>query len=164
MNHHLEVPFYTLEHQYGFSGVDGADKAEAQKGGAGRKDARQSGNMIIHGDNLLALKALMPEYEGRVDCIYIDPPYNTGEEKWVYNDNVNGPHIFKLLSEVGGKVIIETKGDHLANLASAAKIRQGEYFERLDKTGRYKYFITYQHQGVEGAVAVNKLVELMRRM
>ena len=85
-----------------------------------------SGNMIIHGDNLLALKALMPEYEGRVDCIYIDPPYNTGEEKWVYNDNVNDP--------------------------------------RLDKTGRYKFFMTYQHQGMEGVVAVNKLVELMRRM
>ena len=82
--------------------------------------------MIIHGDNLLALKALMPEYEGRVDCIYIDPPYNTGEEKWVYNDNVNDP--------------------------------------RLDKTGRYKFFMTYQHQGMEGVVAVNKLVELMRRM
>ena len=103
VNHHLEVPFYTLEHKYGFSGEDGADKAEAQKGGAGRKDAPLSGNMIIHGDNLLALKALMPEYEGRVDCIYIDPPYNTGEEKWVYNDNVNDPHIRKWLGEVVGK-------------------------------------------------------------
>ena len=114
VNHHLEVLFYTLEHQYGFSGEDGADKAEAQNGVAGRKDAplsgrlvqrdaRQGGNMIIHGDNLLALKALMPEYEGRVDCIYIDPPYNTGEEKWVYNDNVNDPHIRKWLGEVVGK-------------------------------------------------------------
>jgi len=48
------------------------------------------GNLIIHGDNLHALKALMPRYAGRVNCIYIDPPYNTGNEKWVYNDNVNG--------------------------------------------------------------------------
>lgn len=70
VNHHLEVPFYTLEHQYGFSREDGLENSETH-----------SGNMIIHGDNLLALKALMPEYEGRIHCIYIDPPYNTGEEK-----------------------------------------------------------------------------------
>ncbi len=50
-----------------------------------------SGNLIIHGDNLLALKALLPSFSGRVKCIYIDPPYNTGNESWVYNDNVNSP-------------------------------------------------------------------------
>ena len=60
------------------------------------------GNMIIHGDNLEALKALLPEYEGKVDCIYIDPPYNTGTEKWVYNDNVNDPRIRKWIGEVVG--------------------------------------------------------------
>ena len=49
--------------------------------------------MIIHGDNLLALKSLLPQYEGLIKCIYIDPPYNTGEEGWVYNDNVNDPQI-----------------------------------------------------------------------
>lgn len=59
-------------------------------------------NMIIHGDNLEALKALLPEYEGKVDCIYIDPPYNTGTEKWVYNDNVNDPRIRKWIGEVVG--------------------------------------------------------------
>ena len=48
-------------------------------------------NRIIHGDNLLALKALIPRYAGRVNCIYIDPPYNTGNEDWIYNDNVNNP-------------------------------------------------------------------------
>ena len=48
-------------------------------------------NLIIHGDNLHALKALLPRYAGRVKCIYIDPPYNTGKEGWVYNDNVNSP-------------------------------------------------------------------------
>ena len=48
-------------------------------------------NLIIHGDNLHALKALLPRYAGRVKCIYIDPPYNTGNEGWVYNDNVNSP-------------------------------------------------------------------------
>ena len=92
VNHHLEVPFYTLEHKYGFRAEDETDTSETH-----------SGNMIIHGDNLVALKALLPEYEGRVNCIYIDPPYNTGEEKWVYNDNVNDPHIMKWLGEVVGK-------------------------------------------------------------
>jgi adenine-specific DNA-methyltransferase len=48
-------------------------------------------NLIIHGDNLLALKALLPTYGGKVKCIYIDPPYNTGNEGWIYNDNVNSP-------------------------------------------------------------------------
>ena len=48
-------------------------------------------NLIIHGDNLEALKALLPHYAGRVKCIYIDPPYNTGNEGWVYNDKVNSP-------------------------------------------------------------------------
>jgi len=76
------------------------------------------------------------------------------------------PHYpdFIVKLESGKVLLIETKGDHLANPASAAKVKQGDYFERLDKTGRYKYFMTYQHQGVEGAVAVNKLVELMKRM
>ena len=92
VNHHLDVPFYTLEHQYGFHGDKPNDKSETR-----------SGNLIIHGDNLMALKALLPEYEGRVHCAYFDPPYNTGEEKWVYNDNVNDPHIRKWLGEVVGK-------------------------------------------------------------
>ncbi|MDO9579558.1 MAG: site-specific DNA-methyltransferase, partial [Bacteroidales bacterium] len=51
----------------------------------------------IHGDNLEALKSLLPEYEGKIKCIYIDPPYNTGNENWVYNDNVNHPKIRKWL-------------------------------------------------------------------
>lgn len=59
--------------------------------------------MIIHGDNLSALKSLLPRYEGRVKCIYIDPPYNTGNENWVYNDAVNDPRIKKWLGEVVGK-------------------------------------------------------------
>ena len=48
-------------------------------------------NMIIHGDNLHALKALLPRYASKIDCVYIDPPYNTGNEGWAYNDNVNHP-------------------------------------------------------------------------
>lgn len=91
INHHAEVPFRVLQHKYGYRGEQPADKT-----------ATQVGNKIIHGDNLEALKALLPEYEGRVDCIYIDPPYNTGNEGWVYNDNVNDPHIRKWLGEVVG--------------------------------------------------------------
>ena len=56
-------------------------------------------NLIIHGDNLHALKALLPRYAGRVNCIYIDPPYNTGNEDWVYNDKVNSPLMREWLKE-----------------------------------------------------------------
>jgi site-specific DNA-methyltransferase (adenine-specific)/adenine-specific DNA-methyltransferase len=63
----------------------------------------RSGNLIVHGDNLHALKALLPRYAGQVKCIYIDPPYNTGNEGWVYNDNVNSPEIRRWLGEVVGK-------------------------------------------------------------
>ena len=84
INHHNDVPFRTLEQKYTFGG-DASD------------------NKIIHGDNLEALKALLPEYEGRIKCIYIDPPYNTGNENWVYNDNVNSPKIRKWLGQVVGK-------------------------------------------------------------
>ena len=63
-------------------------------------------NLIIHGDNLDALKALLPRYAGKVKCIYIDPPYNTGNEGWVYNDNANSPLLkewFKQQSPVDGE-------------------------------------------------------------
>ena len=86
LNHHLDVPYKTLELK---------DSFNCEKG--------TSQNKIIHGDNLEALKALMPEYEGKVKCIYIDPPYNTGNENWVYNDNVNSPKIRKWLGQVVGK-------------------------------------------------------------
>jgi len=58
-------------------------------------------NLIIHGDNLIALKALLPLYAGKIKCIYIDPPYNTGNEKWAYNDNVSSP----MMQEWLGKVV-----------------------------------------------------------
>lgn len=92
VNHHRDVPFRVLEHQYSFSAENGEQQGE-----------RVSGNKIIHGDNLEALKALLPEYEGKIKCIYIDPPYNTGNEGWVYNDNVNDPKIKKWLHSVVGK-------------------------------------------------------------
>jgi len=92
INHHRDVPFKILEHKYGFTS-DAGDQEEAVN----------DGNMIIHGDNLEALKSLLPQYEGKINCIYIDPPYNTGNESWVYNDNVNHPKIKKWLGEVVGK-------------------------------------------------------------
>lgn len=87
VNHHLEVPVRTLDRRYDFNCPEGSE----------------SGNRIIHGDNLAALKALLPQYEGKVKCIYIDPPYNTGNESWVYNDNVKDPRILKWLGEMVGK-------------------------------------------------------------
>ena len=62
-----------------------------------------SENSIIHGDNLIALKSLLPRYENKIKCIYIDPPYNTGNENWIYNDNVSDPRLQKWLGQVVGK-------------------------------------------------------------
>ena len=83
--HHKEVPFKILAHREDLS--------------FGEKDM---GNMIVEGDNLEALKALLPYYKGKVKCIYIDPPYNTGKENWSYNDNVNSPEMKEWLGKVVG--------------------------------------------------------------
>ncbi len=87
LNHHNEVPYRLLRSDEALSvGEPG------------------SGNLLVEGDNLEALKALLPYYAGQVKCIYIDPPYNTGNENWVYNDNVNAPQIRKWLEKtVGGE-------------------------------------------------------------
>lgn len=90
VNHHLEVPYRVLERQYSYD-----------ESGQHLKD-NGSENMIIHGDNLSALKSLLPQYEARINCIYIDPPYNTGNEHWIYNDNVNDPRIQKWLGKIVG--------------------------------------------------------------
>ena len=74
LNHHREIPFRLLEEQPELSVGD-----------------KNSGNLLIEGYNLRALKALLPYYAGQVKLIYIDPPYNTGNEGWVYNDAVNSP-------------------------------------------------------------------------
>jgi len=86
VNHHREVPYRLIHCDSDLS--------------AGDPDA---GNLLVQGDNLQALRALLPYYAGKVKCIYIDPPYNTGNEGWVYNDNVNSPEIRKWLGEVVGK-------------------------------------------------------------
>ncbi len=84
VNHDKEVPFRLLK------------KIKSHSVGT------NSQNLIIHGDNLEALKALMPYYQGQIKCIYIDPPYNTGNESWIYNDKVNSPKIKKWLGKVVG--------------------------------------------------------------
>lgn len=71
--------------------------------GARYAGAGDSANLLIEADNLLAIKALLPYYAGRVKFIYIDPPYNTGNEKWVYNDAVNSPEIKAWLGKLVGK-------------------------------------------------------------
>ena len=86
--HHLSVPYRTL---------DVVRRKSVPARGAGAEE----GSLIIHGDNLDALKALMPRYAGRVNCIYIDPPYNTGNEGWCYNDNVNSELMKRWLAENG---------------------------------------------------------------
>ena len=81
-NHHLSVPFRPL----------------VMDAGKGVGEPSLDGSLIIHGDNLHALKALLPLYAGKVDCVVIDPPYNTGNERWCYNDNVNAPMIREWLA------------------------------------------------------------------
>ena len=81
-NHHLTVPYRPLV-------------AHAEKG-VGPADL--AGNLVIHGDNLHALKSLLPRYAGAVDLIFIDPPYNTGNEGWCYSDGVNSPIMKEWLS------------------------------------------------------------------
>ena len=82
INHHKEVPFRLLKCRADLSVGD-----------------PDSGNLLVQGDNLEALKALLPYYAGQVKCIYIDPPYNTGKENWEYNDNVNSPEIKEWLGK-----------------------------------------------------------------
>ena len=88
VNHHQQVPYRVLEAQY-------------------THNAERSENMIIRGDNLEALKSLLPKYEGKVKCIYIDPPYNTAHstnknQKWKYTDNVDDPKIKEWINKVVG--------------------------------------------------------------
>ena len=85
-NHHLAVPFHEL-------------KPVRTKGTSPKASLHD--NLIVEGDNLAALKALLPAYHGKIKCIYIDPPYNTGNEGWAYNDRVNSP----MMQDWFGKVV-----------------------------------------------------------
>ena len=101
INHHLAVPYRVLERRYSYD----------ERGQHAEDNGSE--NMVIHGDNLEALKALLPKYEGRVKCIYIDPPYNTANsttanQKWVYTD-------------------IKARFDITAILLSAFRIRENDF-------------------------------------
>ena len=85
INHHMEVPFCLLK-----------DVPELGCGDPGSR------NLIVEGDNLVAIKALLPYYKGKVKCICIDPPYNTGKEGWTYNDSADSPIIKEWRDEVVG--------------------------------------------------------------
>src|ERR1700761_7299736 len=87
-NHHLAVKYHQLIPKKELSITDKVSLHD---------------NLIIHGDNLKALKALLPTYSGKIKCIYIDPPYNTGNEGWAYNDNVNSPMLKEWLGRVVDK-------------------------------------------------------------
>ena len=91
-NHHMGVPYHTLERVEELDYQ--ADKA--------------NGNIIVEGDNLTALKALLPEYAEKVKFIYIDPPYNTGKEHWIYNDAANSPMIQEWLGKEVAKEEVES--------------------------------------------------------
>jgi len=93
-NHHREVPYRLLKCDATLSVGD-----------------PETGNLLVEGDNLQALKALLPYYRGQVKCIYIDPPYNTGVDErdeegrrtgWRFNDNVNSAEIREWLGRVVG--------------------------------------------------------------
>jgi adenine-specific DNA-methyltransferase len=86
-NHHLSVPYHTLDEDKKLS----------------FNSVKADGSLIIEGDNLIAMKSLLPQYSGEIKFIYIDPPYNTGEEGWVYNDNVNSPLMKEWLGKEVGK-------------------------------------------------------------
>lgn len=91
-SHHLSVPFRELKVV--------ADKSLPVPGQKPSLDD----NLIIHGDNLEALKALLPTHAGKIDCIFIDPPYNTGNEGWCYNDNVRSPLMQEWLKKAANPV------------------------------------------------------------
>ncbi|MBW6534291.1 MAG: site-specific DNA-methyltransferase [Mariniphaga sp.] len=114
-NHHLAVPFHTLD-----------EVPELHY-----NPEKSDGNMIIEGDNLNPLKALLPQFAGKVKCIYIDPPYNTGNEGWIYNDNVNSPLLKDWIGKEVGKDDLTRHDKWLCMMVPRLKI----LFELLDENG-----------------------------
>ena len=90
-SYHHTIPHHTLDFDPKLSNLSKGEKPSLD------------GNLIIEGDNLLALKALLPTHAGRIKCIYIDPPYNTGNEDWVYNDNLTQPQFKDWIGKTVGK-------------------------------------------------------------
>src|SRR5690606_17454943 len=104
-NHHLSVPYHSM---------DEVDDLHFQP--------EKGQHQIIEGDNLVALKAMLPKYAGKVKCIYIDPPYNTGKEEWVYSDKVNSPLIREWINKVVSKDDLTKHDKWLCMMAPRVKL------------------------------------------
>jgi 16S rRNA G966 N2-methylase RsmD len=131
INHHQNVPFRLLDHQYG-----------ALPDGTQTTELTGNGNQIIHGDNLEALKALLPQYEGQVKCIYIDPPYNTGNEAGCTTTTSTTPR------------------DHLD---AEQKIKLGVTWAQ--KAGNaFRYFMVYERRVVNGAPKLDDFLNILREI
>jgi len=128
-NHHLSVPYHSLEEI-----EDLSFKAD-----------ESNGNLIVEGDNLLALKALLPKYAGQVKCIYIDPPYNTGKEEWVYSDKVNSPLIQDWLNKTVNKEDLTKHDKWLCMMVPRLKLlkellrKDGVIFISLDNNEAFNF-------------------------
>lgn len=128
-NHHLGVPYHSLEEM-----EDLSFKADVS-----------NGNLIVEGDNLLALKALLPKYAGQVKCIYIDPPYNTGKEEWVYSDKVNSPLIQDWLNKTVSKEDLTKHDKWLCMMVPRLKLlkellrKDGVIFISLDNNEAFNF-------------------------
>ncbi len=107
-NHHFSVPYQIL----------GKDKKLSVKG------KNEDENLVIEADNLIALKSLLPKYQGKIKCIYIDPPYNTGKENWVYNDKINSPLIKHWIGKTVGIDDLTRHDKWLCMMAPRLKLLQ----------------------------------------
>lgn len=128
-NHHLSVPYHSLEEIEDLN----------------FQPESSNGNLIVEGDNLLALKALLPKYAGKVKCIYIDPPYNTGKEEWVYSDKVNSPLIQDWLNKTVSKEDLTKHDKWLCMMVPRLKLlkdllrKDGVIFISLDNNEAFNF-------------------------
>jgi adenine-specific DNA-methyltransferase len=125
-NHHLSVPYHTLEEVEDLH----------------YRPENSNGNIILEGDNLVALKALLPEYAGKVNCIYIDPPYNTGNEGWVYSDKVNSKLIEQWFNKEVSMDDLTRHDKWLCMMVPRLKLLR----ELLDKDGFIFISINFKHE------------------
>ena len=146
-NHHLAVPYHTLDD------VPQLDFYLPK--------APDTGNILIEGDNLLALKALQLQFSGSVDCIFIDPPYNTGNEDWIYNDNANSPLINQWVGKVVGNDDLTRHDKWLCMMVPRLKLlrellsKKGAIFITIDDNEDHKLRVILDEIfGEENFVAV----------
>ena len=129
-SYHRVVPHHTLE-------IDG-------KLSLGKKPSLE-GNLIIEGDNLVALKSLLPTHAGKFKCIYIDPPYNTGNEGWIYNDNLTQPQFKEWIGQGHAEFLPESSDGRRQDAAGHASSR----FDLQHDSGKAKWRGTRPLGGAE---------------